>query len=94
MPSGSEPLDYLGRIGIENVTRYERELLAHATQALLTVPGLHLIGTAAHHCAQPIVRHYGHESTIRASLAVYNTCEEIDALITALRSIVERGVQL
>jgi len=37
-----------------------------------------------HHCAQPILRRFGLESTVRATLALYNTCEEIDALIAAL----------
>jgi cysteine desulfurase/selenocysteine lyase len=39
---------------------------------------------AGHHCAQPILRRFGVESTVRASLALYNTCEDIDALIAAL----------
>jgi cysteine desulfurase/selenocysteine lyase len=37
-----------------------------------------------HHCAQPILRRFGLESTVRATLALYNTCEEVDALVTAL----------
>jgi cysteine desulfurase/selenocysteine lyase len=37
-----------------------------------------------HHCAQPILRRFGVESTLRATLALYNTCEEIDALLAAL----------
>jgi cysteine desulfurase/selenocysteine lyase len=37
-----------------------------------------------HHCAQPILRRFGVESTLRATLALYNTCEEIDALVAAL----------
>jgi cysteine desulfurase/selenocysteine lyase len=37
-----------------------------------------------HHCAQPILRRFGVESTLRATFALYNTCEEIDALIVAL----------
>ena len=37
-----------------------------------------------HHCAQPILRRFGVESTLRASLALYNTCEEVDALVAAL----------
>jgi cysteine desulfurase/selenocysteine lyase len=37
-----------------------------------------------HHCAQPILRRFGVESTVRASLALYNTCEEVDALVAAL----------
>ena len=109
-------LDYLDRVGIENVNRYEHELLTYATAALLTVPGLRLIGTArekagvlsfvldefrtedvgvalnqegiavraGHHCAQPILRRFGVESTVRPSLALYNTTEDIDALVAAI----------
>jgi cysteine desulfurase / selenocysteine lyase len=39
---------------------------------------------SGHHCAQPILRRFGLESTVRASLALYNTLEDIDALVTAL----------
>jgi cysteine desulfurase/selenocysteine lyase len=48
---------------------------------------------AGHHCAQPIMRRFGHEGTVRASLAFYNTCEDIDALIAALRRIATRSVE-
>jgi cysteine desulfurase/selenocysteine lyase len=113
------------RIGIENIARYERELLAYATAALAGIPGLQLIGTApektavlsflldgltpeevgealnregiavraGHHCAQPIMRRFGHEGTVRASLAFYNTCEDIDALTAALQQIATRSVE-
>jgi cysteine desulfurase/selenocysteine lyase len=37
-----------------------------------------------HHCAQPILRRFGLESTVRATFALYNTCEEVGALIAAL----------
>jgi cysteine desulfurase/selenocysteine lyase len=105
-------IDYLDRIGMANITRYEHELLVYATEALQRIPGLHLIGTArekasvlsfvldgytteevgaalnkegiavrsGHHCAQPILRRFGLESTVRPSLAFYNTFEEIDCL--------------
>jgi cysteine desulfurase/selenocysteine lyase len=39
---------------------------------------------SGHHCAQPILRRFGLESTVRASLAPYNTCEDIDALVAVL----------
>jgi len=119
-------IDYIQRIGLENIAHYEHELLRYTTAALGTVPGLHLIGTApekaatfsfvldgltpeevgealnqegiavraGHHCAQPIVRRFGHEGTVRASLAFYNTCEDIDALISALRHLSARGIDL
>jgi cysteine desulfurase / selenocysteine lyase len=109
-------IDYIERIGMHNIARYEHDLLVYATEALERVPGLRLIGTArekagvlsfvldgfrtedvgaalnrqgiavraGHHCAQPILRRFGVESTVRPSLALYNTCEEIDALVHAL----------
>ena len=42
---------------------------------------------SGHHCAQPILRRFGVESTVRPSLALYNTCADIDALIAALSRI-------
>ncbi len=42
---------------------------------------------SGHHCAQPILRRYGLEATVRASLAPYNTHEDIDALVAALKRI-------
>ncbi|MDR1478571.1 MAG: cysteine desulfurase [Planctomycetaceae bacterium] len=42
---------------------------------------------AGHHCAQPILRHFGQESTVRASLAFYNTYEEIDFLVKIVKNI-------
>jgi cysteine desulfurase/selenocysteine lyase len=42
---------------------------------------------AGHHCAQPILRRFGVESTVRPSLAVYNTRGDIDALVAALRRL-------
>jgi cysteine desulfurase/selenocysteine lyase len=112
-------IDYVESVGIENVTRYEHDLLAYATDALRTVPGLHLVGTArekagvisfvldgcrsedvgvaldregiavraGHHCAQPTLRRFGLESTVRPSLALYNTHEDVDALVAAVRRI-------
>jgi cysteine desulfurase/selenocysteine lyase len=40
-----------------------------------------------HHCAQPILRSYGLEGVVRPTLALYNTPEDIDALVRAIRSI-------
>jgi len=42
---------------------------------------------SGHHCAQPILRRFGLEATVRPSLAFYNTCEDIDALVAALKRI-------
>ena len=109
-------VDYVTAIGLENIARYEHELLVYATEALSRVPGLRIIGTSpekagvlsfvvdgvrtedigaaldqegiavrsGHHCAQPILRRFGLESTVRASLAPYNAIEDIDDLCAAL----------
>ncbi|HEY1463370.1 MAG TPA: aminotransferase class V-fold PLP-dependent enzyme, partial [Terriglobales bacterium] len=42
---------------------------------------------AGHHCAQPILRRFGLEKTVRATLALYNTREDLDALVAALQRI-------
>ncbi|MEI5097397.1 aminotransferase class V-fold PLP-dependent enzyme [Streptomyces sp. PmtG] len=42
---------------------------------------------AGHHCAQPALAHYGLESAARASLALYNTSEEVDQLVASLRRL-------
>jgi cysteine desulfurase/selenocysteine lyase len=42
---------------------------------------------AGHHCAQPILRRYGLEATVRPSLAFYNTHEEVDTLASAVHRL-------
>ena len=42
---------------------------------------------SGHHCAQPILRRFGLEATVRASLAPYNTFEDLDALAHALHRL-------
>jgi len=42
---------------------------------------------AGHHCAQPAVRRFGVEKTVRASLAFYNTQQEVDVLVQALHQL-------
>ena len=42
-----------------------------------------------HHCAQPVMERFGIPATARASFAVYNTKEEIDALVAGIRAALE-----
>ena len=42
---------------------------------------------AGHHCAQPILRRFGLEATVRPSLALYNTTDDVDALVSTLLRI-------
>jgi cysteine desulfurase / selenocysteine lyase len=49
---------------------------------------------SGHHCAQPILRRFGLESTVRTSLALYNTYEDIDALVEALWNLTLRHTSI
>ncbi|MCV7078165.1 family 2A encapsulin nanocompartment cargo protein cysteine desulfurase [Mycobacterium szulgai] len=49
---------------------------------------------AGHHCAQPILRRYGLEATVRPSFAFYNTFAEIDVFLRAVRRIAEGGTNV
>lgn len=63
-------------------------LKGHSTQdvgAALNDAGIAV--RSGHHCAQPILRRFGLESTVRPSLAFYNTYEEIDRLVSVVRQV-------
>lgn len=45
---------------------------------------------AGHHCALPAQRHFGQDTTVRPSLAFYNTFAEVDALVSALHQLPKR----
>lgn len=47
---------------------------------------------SGHHCAQPILRRFGVEATVRPSLAFYNTCEEVDTFIKVIRGLAGRRI--
>ena len=40
-----------------------------------------------HHCAQPLMDRLGIQGTVRASFAIYNTFEEVDALVEGVRRV-------
>jgi cysteine desulfurase/selenocysteine lyase len=112
-------IDYVNKVGIENIARYEHDLLVYGMAQLGAIPGVRLIGTATdkasvmsfvldgytteevgqalndegiavrtgHHCAQPILRRFGVETTVRPSLAFYNTFDEIDRLVAVVRRL-------
>ena len=42
-----------------------------------------------HHCAQPVMQRFGIPATVRASLGLYNTREEVDALVRGIRKVKE-----
>jgi cysteine desulfurase/selenocysteine lyase len=112
-------LDYVAAVGIDAIAAHEQDLLAHATREASRIPGLRIIGTAAHkasilsfvldgvhphdigtildrrgvairaghHCAMPLMQRFGIAGTARASFALYNTREEVDALIAGIEEV-------
>jgi cysteine desulfurase/selenocysteine lyase len=113
-------IEYINSIGLEVIAGREQALLEYATQQLLQIDGLQIVGTAphkssiisfninklhpfdigtlidqmgiavrtGHHCSMPIMEHFGIPGTLRASFAFYNTEEEIDRLVAALKKAV------
>jgi cysteine desulfurase / selenocysteine lyase len=112
-------LEYVKRIGRENIARHEHQLLEYATEQLGQLSFLRLIGSpqekvavlsfvhrdrpveevgkflnqhgiavrSGHHCAQPSLRRFALEATVRPSFSFYNTFEEIDRMVAALKQL-------
>ena len=109
-------LDYLSALDWSQMAAHEADLLTYASDAVAGVPGVRLIGTAAHkaavvsfvvdgvhahdvgtildqegvavrtghHCTQPVMDFFGVPATARASFALYNGRDDVDALVEAL----------
>ncbi|MGB6006944.1 aminotransferase class V-fold PLP-dependent enzyme [Castellaniella sp.] len=108
---------YVRGIGLDRIAAHESALLAQATDAMRSIPGVRLIGTAAHkagilsflvdgihphdlgtildtegvairaghHCAMPLMSHFGIPGTARASFALYNDLRDVEALVAGVR---------
>lgn len=109
-------LDYVNNLGMDNIHQHESELTRYAMEQMMTIPEMHIFGTApekdavvsfnvgnihpldlgtlldrlgiairtGHHCAQPLMQRCGVEGMARASFALYNTREEVDALVAGI----------
>uniref|UniRef100_UPI00334065CB cysteine desulfurase n=1 Tax=Castellaniella defragrans TaxID=75697 RepID=UPI00334065CB len=110
-------IEYLRGIGLDRVAAHESALLAEATERILELPGIRIIGSAphkagilsflvdgihphdlgtildtegvairaGHHCAMPLMSRFGIPGTARASFALYNDRQDIDALVAGVR---------
>ena len=111
-------VDFMKKVGIQNIRNHENTLLEYAQKKLLEIEGLKIYGEKAkragvvsfnlegvgiasdvgmildklgiavrtgHHCTQPIMDFFNVAGTVRASFAVFNTLEEIDALAEGVK---------
>ena len=111
-------IEFMERVGMENIEAHERDIAEYADTVLRDIDGLTVYGSppergaifsfnldgvhphdvstvidrrgvairAGHHCAQPLMERIGTTATCRASFAMYNTREEVDALAEALNA--------
>jgi cysteine desulfurase/selenocysteine lyase len=116
-----EAIKYFQKYSIDDIYEYEKELLNYATNKVLEIDGIKIIGTsknkasvlslysdvvhphdlgtlldeqnicirAGHHCTQPVMQRFGIPATARASFAFYNTIEEIEQFIEALKKSIK-----
>jgi cysteine desulfurase/selenocysteine lyase len=114
-------IDYVTATGLNRISNHEHALTTYATERLMAIPGVSLVGTApgkgsilsftvegvhphdvgtildhhgiavraGHHCAQPVMDRFKVPATVRASLGMYNTEAEVDALTAAIRHVRE-----
>tara|TARA_Y100001001_G_scaffold158827_1_gene178880 strand:- start:769 stop:2013 length:1245 start_codon:yes stop_codon:yes gene_type:complete len=114
-------IDYLTKIGMDNVRQHEIELTKYALDEFSKVPGLQIYGTkditkrggvisfnfadvhphdvaqiidgegialrSGHHCAQVLMERLNVAATSRASFYIYNTKDDVDALINSLNIV-------
>ena len=114
-------IDYLTKIGMDNIRQHEIELTTYAMEQFAKIPGLQIYGTkdiakrggvisfnfadvhphdvadiidkegislrSGHHCAQVLMERLNVAATSRASFYIYNTKDDVDALINSLNIV-------
>lgn len=115
----AKAIEYIGRIGLDNIAAHEHELTTYCMEQLGGIDGIRLFGQSdhkdavvsflvgdihhldmgtlldrlgiavrtGHHCAQPLMDCLGILGTVRASFALYNTKDEVDALVDGVRRV-------
>lgn len=118
-------IDYIQEIGLEKISKYEKELAEYIEQELSKIEQVRIYAACrekagavsfnvyradgvlihpfdvgvlldrqgvavrtGHHCAEPLIDYLGVPGTVRASVGLYNTREDIDAFISALKKAI------
>jgi cysteine desulfurase/selenocysteine lyase len=67
------------------ISFYVNDVHPHDVGTLLNEEGVAV--RTGHHCAQPVMQRFGIPATVRASFALYNKVEEVDALVAAVAKV-------
>ena len=92
---GAERLADIGPVRLIGTARHKGSILSfvlgnvhpHDVGTILDAEGIAV--RTGHHCAQPLMDRFGVPATVRASLAFYNTKEEIDTLVKGIDRVIE-----
>lgn len=92
---GTARLAEIGPVRLIGTARHKGSILSfvmenahpHDIGTILDAEGVAV--RTGHHCAQPLMERYGIPATVRASLAFYNTKEEIDTLVRGIDRVIE-----
>jgi cysteine desulfurase/selenocysteine lyase len=90
---GTQLMNELGYVRIYGNSPHKSAILSflidgvHPYDAGMVIDKMGIAVRTGTHCAQPVMQHYGIDGTIRASMAFYNTTDEIDTLIEAVRKV-------
>jgi cysteine desulfurase/selenocysteine lyase len=93
LKQGTDKLTALGYIRLFGSAPHKSSILSfgingvHPYDAGMVLDKMGIAIRTGTHCAQPVMQHFGIEGTIRASLALYNTTEEIDIMIEAIKKV-------
>jgi cysteine desulfurase/selenocysteine lyase len=93
LQQGTEKLAALGFIRLFGTAPHKTSILSfgisgvHPYDAGMVLDKMGIAVRTGTHCAQPVMQHFGIDGTIRVSLALYNTAEEIDALIESVKKV-------
>ncbi|GIU68165.1 MAG: cysteine desulfurase [Candidatus Pacearchaeota archaeon] len=117
-----EAINYIKKIGIENIEEWEKKLLDYTLEKIKDIKGIKIYNSgknssgilsfnlegihphdvaslldeqgiairAGHHCNMPLMKILGVPGTCRISFYLYNTFEDIDALISTLKKIKDK----
>lgn len=93
LQQGTEKLLNLGFVKLYGTAPHKSSILSfivngvHPYDTGMVLDKMGIAVRTGTHCAQPVMQHYGIDGTVRASLALYNTAPEIDALVEGVKKV-------